>query len=156
MAERTNLARLNVPTQKYVDTLVNVFSYANDLIKYSDSYVYGSEDDIRMRVYTVSCLDGTTARIAIFTSDDDNSYYAAIEVEEEWCEFTLLNSTKEKDTIRFNSPTGMHFYADDYILHECGGTPISDVIIGMMSNSKHIGEDVVYTTLNLAKEQGLL
>ncbi len=156
MAERTNLARLNVPTQKYVDTLVNVLTYANDLIKYSDSYVYGSEDDIRMRLYTVSCLDGTTARIAIFTPDDDNSYYSAIEVDNEWCEFTLLGSTKQKDTIRFNTPTGLHFYADDYILRECGGTPLSDLLIGMMSNSRHIGEDVVYTTINMAKEQGLI
>lgn len=157
---RTNLPILRVETQKVVETVTRILTYANELSDYSDSFVYG-DDEIRMRLYTVKShtvhhLNDAEARIALFTEDNDNSYYAAIEVENEWVEFTLLNSTKNRDTIRFNSPTGQHFYADDYILRECGDTPISAMLIGMMSNARHIGEGVVYATLQLAKEQGLI
>ena len=157
---RTNLPILRVETQKVIETTTRILTNANELADYSDSFVYG-DDEIRMRLYTVKChtvrhLNDAEARIVLFTEDNDNSYYAAIEVEGEWCEFTLLNNTKQKDTIRFNSPTGQHFYADDYILRECGDTPISAMLIGMMSNARHIGEGVVYTTLQLAKEQGLI
>lgn len=163
MAERrtrTSLPHLTVNSQKIVETMKRILTNANELADYSDSFVYFEDGEIRMRLYTVKShtvrhLNDAEARIALFTEDNDNSYYAAIEVDGEWCEFTLLNSTKQKDTIRFNSPTG-HFYADEYILRECGYTPIANVIIGMMSNANHIGENVVYTTLRLAKEQGLL
>ena len=160
MAERRTLPRL-MNTQKFVLTLTNMLKYCNEIVDYSDTFVYSETDVIRMRLFelkshTIRGRDDAEARIAIFTNDENNSYYAAIEVDGEWCEFTLLNSTKEKDSIRFNSPTGLHFYADEYILRECGCTPITNVIIGMISNANHIGEDVVYTTLRLAKEQGLL
>lgn len=160
MAERRTLPRLMNSTQKFVLTLTNILKYCNEIVDYSDSFVYGETDVIRMRLFelkshTIRGRDDAEARIAIFTNDDDNSYYAAIEVDGEWCEFTLLNSTKDCDTVRFNTPTHHHFYADEYILRECG-TPISNMLIGMMSNSRHIGEDVVYSTINLAKEQGLL
>ena len=160
MAERRTLPRLMNSTQKFVLTLTNILKYCNEIVDYSDSFVYGETDVIRMRLFelkshTIRGRDDAEARIAIFTNDDDNSYYAAIEVDGEWCEFTLLNSTKDCDTVRFNKTTHHHFYADEYILRECG-TPISNMLIGMMSNSRHIGEDVVYSTINLAKEQGLL
>lgn len=162
MAERRTrtLPRLMNSTQKFVLTLTSIIKYCNEIVDYSDSFVYGETDVIRMRLFelkshTIRGRNDAEARIAIFTNDDDNSYCSAIEVDGEWCEFTLLNSTKDCDSVRFNTPTHQHFYADEYILRECG-TPISNMIIGMISNSRHIGEDVVYTTLRLAKEQGLL
>lgn len=164
MAERrtrTTLPHLTVNSQKVVETMTRILTNANELSDYSDSFVYFEDGEIRMRLYTVKChtvrhLNDAEARIALFTEDNDNSYYAAVEVEGEWCEFTILYNTKERDTIRFNTPSGQHFYADDYILRECGDTPISAMLIGMMSNARHIGEGVVYATLQLAKEQGLL
>jgi len=151
----TNLPILRVETQKVIDTTLNVLTYANELTDYVDSYVYSDDSSIRIRVYSVKCMDDTTSRVAIFTSED-GSYYAAIEVENEWVEFTLLNSTKSTDTIRFNTIQHYHFYADDYCLREIGGTPISDMLFGMMSEAQHIGEMVVYETLELAKQQGLI
>jgi hypothetical protein len=141
--------------------MTRILTNANELADYSDSFVYFEDSEIRMRLYTVKShtvrhLNDAEARIALFTEDNDNSYYAAIEVDGEWCEFTLLYNTKQKDTIRFNSPNGLHFYADDYILRECGSTPLSNLLIGMMSNSRHIGEDVVYSALRIAKVQGLI
>lgn len=159
MAERRNRANnlpiMTVECQKVVNTTLNVLTNAIELEDYKDGYVYGEEDSIRCRIYKVHCYDDTTSRVAIFTNED-GSYYAAIEVESEWIEFTILNSAKSTDTIRFNTITHMHFYADDYCLREIGGTPISDMLFGMMSEAQHIGEMRVYEALRLAKEQGLL
>ena len=152
---RTNLPILRVESQKVIDTTINVLTWANELTDYVDTYVYGEEDEIRIRLYTVKCMDDTTARVAIFTNEN-GGYYAAIEVENEWVEFTLLDSTKSKDTIRFNTIQHYHFYADDYCLREIGDTPLSKMLVGMMTNTQHIGEMVVYQSLELAKEQGLL
>ena len=158
MAEtrRNNLPITTVSTNSVVNTAVNLFTYANELLDYSDGYIhdYECEEDIRYRIYKLQCLDDTISRVVIFTNEN-GAYYSAIEVEGEWIEFTILNSTKEKDTIRFNTRSHQHFYADDYSLMECGDTPLSKLLLGLF-DMPHIGEMIVYDTLELAKDQGLL
>ena len=147
---------LTYSQKKTVDALVNALTYASELIEYRDSYVYGPEDSIRVRLYTVECPDETVVRLAIFTNDNGEYYAAVRTLTGDWTEFTLLNSTKQCDTIRFNTEEGEHFYADDYILRECGSTPLAAMLLGMIEYTRHIGEGVVYESIKLAKQQGLL
>jgi hypothetical protein len=153
---RNNLPITTVSMNSVVNTAVNLFTNANELLDYSDGYIhdYECEEDIRYRIYKLQCLDDTISRVVIFTNE--NGYYSAIEVEGEWIEFTILDSTREKDTIRFNTRSHQHFYADDYSLMECGDTPLSKLLLGLFTDTPHIGEMVVYDAIELAKEQGLL
>ena len=146
-----------VETNKIVETTVNVFTNANELLDYREAFIhdYCEEESIRCATLKVRCLDDTEATIAIFTVEN-GSYYSAIEVDGEWVEFTILDSTKSKDTIRFNTRTHQHFYADEWTLNECGDTPLSKMILGMMTNRNHIGDCVVYNAIELAKKQGLI
>jgi len=142
---------LTYSQKKTVDALVNALTYASELIEYRDSYVYGPEDSIRVRLYTVECPDETVVRLAIFTNDNGEYYAAVRTLTGDWTEFTLLNNTKQCDTIRFNTEEGEHFYADDYILRECGQTPLAAMLLGTIEYTRHIGEGVVYESIKLAK-----
>lgn len=147
----------SIDTSKVVETTLDVLTNTNELLDYKEGYVYDDEDGIAIRchIYRLKCLDDTEARIAIFTVDN-NQYYSAIEIEDEWVEMTILDSTKNGDTIRFNTRTHQHFYADESSLMECGDTPLSKMILGMLTDRPHIGECCVYAALEDVKKQGLI
>lgn len=154
---RYNLPITTIDTNNVVDTSINVLTNANELLDYREGYVYDDEDGIaiRVRIYKVRCLDDTESRLAVFTIDD-GAYYSAIEVDGEWVEWTILDSTRNGDTIRFNTRTHQHFYADEDSLMGCGDTPLSRLLLGMLTDRRHIGECVVYNALEDIKKQGLI
>lgn len=153
---RRRLPITNVDTTKIVETTINVLSNANELLDYREGYVYDEDGiAIRCRIYRLRCLDDTEVRIAIFTVNN-NSYYSAIEIDDEWVEMTILDSTRNGDTIRFNTRTHQHFYADEDSLMGCGDTPLSKMMLGMLTDRPHIGECCVYAALEDVKKQGLI
>ena len=147
----------SVDTTKVVETTINVLTNSIELLDYREGYVYDDEDGtaIRCKIYKLRCLDDTSASIAVF-SVENNAYYSAIKIDDEWIEFTVLDSTRNRDTIRFNTRTHQHFYADEWCLSECGDTPLSRLILGELTDRPHIGECCVYTALEDIKKQGLI
>ena len=144
-----------VDVNTVTNVTVNIFSNATVLIDYEEGYINCDDGTaIRCRIYKLRCDDGTEARIALFTLDN-GAYYSAIEINDDWVEFTVLNSTRNGDTIRFNTKFHQHFYADEWILDECGKTPLSKMLLSEFEGP-HIGESVVYLALDDIKMQGLI
>ena len=139
--------------ERILDTVKNIVSYCNEVSSYN-SFLLGKT---RIRVIGLKSHTrrGTyAARIALFNTNDDGCCSgSAIEIDDEWYECDAFSS-KNCIAVRFNSPD--HQHSGEYIREEC--TPISSLILDMLMNSKpkQIEEDVVYTTLNLAKKQGLI